>query len=106
MEAANITTYSTSIAPSSATATSSGVLCATACLGVEGGTDDLLRVDAGALELLGDRALPHHQDAVAQMGDLLGVARVEHHRPPLAGQVEDEVVDVVLGGHVDAARDV
>src|SRR3954452_3629782 len=72
----------------------------------EGGADDVLGVDAGALELGGDRALAHHQHAVAEMADLGGVRGVGEDGAALAGELADERVELLLGAHVHAAGDV
>ena len=50
------------------------------------GGDDLLGGDAGRRQLGGDAALAHHQHAVAEVRELLGVAGVEQDRAALAGE--------------------
>ena len=68
--------------------------------------DDRLRVGLRARQLGRDPALAHDEHAVAEVRDLLGLARVEEERLALAEQLDHQLVDVVLGADVDAARDV
>src|SRR5579875_811832 len=69
----------------------------------QGGGDDVLGRDAGSGELGGDAALAHHQHTVAEMGELLGVARIEEDGAALAREAAHELVDLVLGRDIDAA---
>src|SRR5579875_457303 len=72
----------------------------------EGGPDDLLGVDPRACELAGHEPLSHHQDAVAEVRHLLGVGGVEEHSVTVRGQPGDQLVHVLLGGHIHPAGDV
>ena len=53
-----------------------------------------------------DPALAHDEDAVAELRDLLGLARVVQERLSLRRELDHELVDVVLRADVHAARDV
>ena len=57
-------------------------------------------------ELGGDAAAAQNQHAVAEMRQLLGVGGVEQDGFALGGEAHHELVDLVLGGDIDAARHV
>src|SRR5204863_7816144 len=68
--------------------------------------DERLRVRLLAPELDQAPALADDDHAVAEVRRLLGLAGVEEERLALAEQLHHQLVDVVLRGDVDAARDV
>ena len=61
---------------------------------------------SGTVEFVGDGSLAEHEHAMAQVGDLLGVRGVEQDRATVGRELDHKLVDVLLGGDVDAARDV
>ncbi len=67
----------------------------------EGGGEDALAVERLPLELVGDRATPHHEDAVGEAQELLDLRGHEEDRGAGVGQLPHQLVDLLLGPHVD-----
>src|SRR5579875_2442939 len=65
----------------------------------DGRGHDLLGLHVAAGELPDNAALPHDKDPLAQVGDLVRVARVKEDAPAVGGEGGDESVQVVLGGN-------
>ena len=51
-----------------------------------------------------DHALAHDEDAVADLSELLGVARRDDHGRAVLGRLHEQLVDLRLGAGVDTLR--
>src|SRR3954452_9919569 len=65
---------------------------------------DRLARQLAARQLLVDVALAEDEDTVHQLDVLVDLGREHHDRDALAGEVEQQVIEVALGPDVDAAR--
>src|SRR5581483_3448367 len=68
------------------------------------GLDDAALPELVARDLVDDHAARHHDDAVAEAGELERVAGLDEHRDPLPGLRAQRVVDVEARPDVDALR--
>ena len=71
---------------------------------VERAGDQRALGDLGADQLALDRAVIEHQHAVAAADQLVIVGRIEQDRRARVGELAQQLVDLLLGADVDAAR--
>ena len=60
--------------------------------------------EVGLRDLVDDATTRHHDDAIAEPGQLDRVARLDQHRGALVGLGAQRLVDVEAGADVDALR--
>ena len=60
--------------------------------------------DLGADQLALDRAVVHHEHAVAAADQLVIVGRIEEDRRAVVGELAQQLIHLLLGADVDAAR--